>query len=120
MPTPDPYWTDGRGCRLLPKPCRKCGANVGSMPLRLENLHRLGWQPYTVQSFQSWYGHRQESARSPREDGSVPGSVAHCNRCSHSGDRVPPLGARLAGGHARLTDCLRPSDIPNSRIWVHE
>jgi len=27
------------------------------MPLRVENLRHLGWQPYTVQSYQSWCGH---------------------------------------------------------------
>jgi len=41
------------------------------MPLRVENLRNLGWQPYTVQSHQSWCGHRQEIIPFPREDGSV-------------------------------------------------
>ena len=31
----------------------------------------LGWQPYAVQSFRSWRGHRQEIIPFPREDGSV-------------------------------------------------
>lgn len=68
---PDPYWTDGKGRRLPPKPCPKCGANVGPMPLRVEHLRHLGWQPYTVQSYQSWCRHRQEVIPFPREDGSV-------------------------------------------------
>jgi hypothetical protein len=71
MPTPGPYWTDEHGRRLPPKPCPKCGANVGPMPLRVEHLRHLGWQPYTVQSYQSWCGHRQEIIPFPREDGSV-------------------------------------------------
>jgi hypothetical protein len=49
--TPDPYWADQDGRRLPKKPCPKCGANVGPMPLRVENLRHLGWQPYTVQSY---------------------------------------------------------------------
>jgi hypothetical protein len=36
-----PFWTDGHG--LPTKPCPRCGANVGPMPLRVENLHHLGW-----------------------------------------------------------------------------
>jgi hypothetical protein len=69
MATPDPYWTDGRGNRLPKKPCPKCGANVGPMPLRVENLRHLGWQPYTVQSYQSWCGHTQEIIPFPRGSG---------------------------------------------------
>ncbi len=42
------------------KPCPKCRANVAPMPLRVEHLRHLGWQPYTVQSYQSWCGHTQE------------------------------------------------------------
>jgi len=38
MPTPDPYWNDKLGQRLPEKPCPKCGANVGPMPLRVEHL----------------------------------------------------------------------------------
>jgi hypothetical protein len=49
MATPDPYWTDGRGNRLPPKPCPKCGANVGPMPLRVERLRNLGWRAYRAQ-----------------------------------------------------------------------
>ncbi len=71
MATPDPYWTDGHGRRLPTKPCPRCGANVGPMPLRVENLRHLGWQPYTVQSYQSWCGHTQETIPFPRADGSV-------------------------------------------------
>ncbi len=71
MPTPNPYWRDAQGWRLPPNPCPKCGANVGPMPLRVENLRHLGWQPYTVQGFQSWCGHRQEIIPFPRADGSV-------------------------------------------------
>ena len=37
----------------------------------MENLQHLGWQPYTVQSFQSWCGHRQEIIPFPRANGSV-------------------------------------------------
>jgi hypothetical protein len=33
------------------------------MPLRVENLHHLGWEPYTVQTYQSWCGHTQEIIR---------------------------------------------------------
>jgi hypothetical protein len=67
----NPYWTDGHGRRLPNKPCPRCGANVGPMPLRVENLRHLGWQPYTVQSYQSWCGHTQEIIPFPRADGSV-------------------------------------------------
>jgi hypothetical protein len=35
MARPDPYWTDGRGNRLPKKPCPRCGANVGPIPLRV-------------------------------------------------------------------------------------
>jgi hypothetical protein len=31
-----PFWTDGHGRRLPKKPCPRCGANVGPMPLRVE------------------------------------------------------------------------------------
>jgi hypothetical protein len=48
MATPDPYWLDEHGRRLPKKPCLKCGANVGPMPLRVENLRHLGWEAYTV------------------------------------------------------------------------
>ncbi len=65
MATPDPYWTDGRGNRLPKTPCPKCGANVGPMPLRVEQAH------YRVQSYQSWCGHTQELIPFPRADGSV-------------------------------------------------
>src|SRR5260370_5228828 len=71
MATPDPYWTDGRGNRLPKKPCPRCGANVGPMPLRVEHLRHLGWAPYRVQSYQSWCGHTQEIIPFPRADGSV-------------------------------------------------
>jgi hypothetical protein len=54
MATPDPYWTDGHWRRLPPQPCPWCGA-----------------QPYTVQSYQSWCGHRQEIIPFPRADGKV-------------------------------------------------
>ena len=30
------------------------------MARRIETLRHLGWQPYTVQNFPSWCGHRQE------------------------------------------------------------
>ena len=62
---------DERGRRLPKNPCPKCGANVGPMPLRVEHLRHLGWQPYTVRSYQSWCGHTQEVIPFPREDGSV-------------------------------------------------
>ena len=65
MPTPK------HGRRLPKKACPKCGANVGPMPLRVENLRHLGWDPYTVQSYQSWCGHTQEIIPFPRADGSV-------------------------------------------------
>ena len=35
---------------------------------RVEPLRHLGWQPYTVESCQSWCGHTQESIPFPRED----------------------------------------------------
>ena len=41
------------------------------MPLRVENLRHLGWEPYTVQRYQSWCGHTQETIPFPRADGSV-------------------------------------------------
>src|SRR6266851_1637129 len=47
-PVAAPYWTAGRGRRLPKKPCSRCGANVGPMPLRVENLRHLGWKPYTA------------------------------------------------------------------------
>jgi hypothetical protein len=62
----DPFWTDRHGNRLPLKPCPKCGANVGPMPLRVENLRHLGWQPYMVQNYQSWCGHAQEIIPFPR------------------------------------------------------
>ncbi len=71
MPTPEPYWTDGQGRRLPPKPCLKCGANVGPMPLRVEHLRHLAWEPYMLQSYQIWRGHRQEIIPFPQSDGSV-------------------------------------------------
>src|SRR5262249_42933217 len=71
MPFPNPIWRDSEGRRLPPHPCPKCGQNRGPMPLRVENLRHLGWQPYTVQSFQSWCGYLQEIIPFPREDGSV-------------------------------------------------
>jgi len=37
----------------------------------MEHLRHLGWQPYTVQSFQSWCGHRPEMLTWPQSDGSV-------------------------------------------------
>lgn len=67
----DPYWTDGTGRRLPPKPCPKCGANVGPMPLRVEHLRHLGWEPDAVQTYQSWCGHTQEIIPFPRADGWV-------------------------------------------------
>ena len=33
----------------------------GADAVRVEHLRHLGWQPYTVQSFQSWFGHTQEN-----------------------------------------------------------
>ncbi len=42
----------------------------GSPSVR-HDAKRLGWQPYTVQSFQSWCGRRQEILPFPRDDGSV-------------------------------------------------
>jgi len=45
----DPYWVDERGRRLPKKPCPKCGANVGPMPLRAEHLRNLGWRVYRAQ-----------------------------------------------------------------------
>jgi hypothetical protein len=71
MAKPDPYRMDEHGCRLPKKPCPKCGSNVGPMPLRVEHLRHLGWQPYTVQSDQSWCGHTQEITPFPRADWSV-------------------------------------------------
>jgi hypothetical protein len=71
MPTPDSYWTDGRGNRLPKTPCPRYGANVGPMPLRVENLRHVGWEAYRVVSYQSWCGHTQEAIPFPRQDGSV-------------------------------------------------
>src|SRR5260370_8922458 len=65
----NPFWTDGKGNRLPTKPCPRCGANVGPMSLRVENLRHLGWEPYTVQSYQSWCGHTQAVIPFPRPDG---------------------------------------------------
>jgi len=61
MAKPDPYWVDEHGRPLPKKPCPRCGANVGPMPLRVEHLGHVGWQPYTVQRYQSWCGHTQDS-----------------------------------------------------------
>ena len=41
------------------------------MPLRVEHLRHLGWQPYAVQTYQSWCGHGQEIIPFPQPDGSV-------------------------------------------------
>jgi hypothetical protein len=41
------------------------------MPLRVEHSSHVGWQPYTVQRYQSWCGHTQEIILFPRVDGSV-------------------------------------------------
>jgi hypothetical protein len=41
------------------------------MPLLVEDLHYLGWRPYTMQSYQSWCGHTQEVIPFPREESSV-------------------------------------------------
>jgi hypothetical protein len=71
MPTPDPYWTDGKGRRLPPKPCPKCGANVGPMPLRVEHLRHIGWQAYRVESYVNRCGHSQEIIPLPLPDGHV-------------------------------------------------
>ena len=51
VPFPNPIWRDSQGRRLPPHPCPKCGQNRGPMPLRVEHLQHLGWQPYAVQSF---------------------------------------------------------------------
>ena len=67
----DPFWVDEHGHRLPKKPCPKCSANVGPMPLRVEHLRNLGWQPYTVQRYQSWCGHGQEIIPIPQPDGTV-------------------------------------------------
>jgi hypothetical protein len=67
----DPYWVDEHEKRLPPNPYPKCGANVGPMPLRVEHLRHLGWEPFTVQSYQSWCGHTQEVIPWPRAGGLV-------------------------------------------------
>ncbi len=104
MPTPDPYWTDGKGRRLPPKPCRKCGDNVGPMPLRVEPLRHLGWQPYTEHSYQSSCGHRLEIIPFPLADGRV--------------RFVPVVGeARKSGGRSehRKSRLARRQDPPARR-----
>jgi hypothetical protein len=53
MVTTDPYWTDGHGRRLPTKPCPRCGANVGPMPLRVEHLRHAGWRAYNVERYQN-------------------------------------------------------------------
>jgi len=67
----DPYWTDEHGRRLPKKPCPRCGANVGPIPLRVEHLSHLGWRAYQVERYQNWCGHGQEVIPVPLPDGGV-------------------------------------------------
>jgi hypothetical protein len=67
----NPRWRDEHGRLLPPEPCPRCGANRGPLRLRVEHLRHLGWEPYTVQSFQSSCGHTQEVIPFPLADGRV-------------------------------------------------
>jgi len=81
------------------------------MPLRVENLRYLGWQPYTVQSFQSWCGHRQEIIPFPREDGSVlfidvVGCAAACADHADTHSRPQPQEQVTSQRDSSVTRCL--------------
>ncbi len=52
-----PFWTDEHGRRLPDVPCPRCGANVGPLRLRVENLRNLGWCAFQVERYQNWCGH---------------------------------------------------------------
>ncbi len=66
-----PYWVDEHGRRLPKQPCPRCGANVGPLRLRVENLRNLGWHAFQVERYQSWCGHGQEIIPIPQSDGTV-------------------------------------------------
>jgi hypothetical protein len=110
MATPDPYWTDGHG-NLLPKnPCPKCGANVGPMPLRVEHLRNLGWQPYEVQRYQWGWNGRPSGMRINLAGFS---RTACYPRRGCSGDGLPGRlavsGAHVLGHEAEPTDLRKPN-----------
>ncbi len=64
----NPYWTDGR---LPKKPLSEVRLECGPNASARRAPAALGLEPYTVQTYQSWCGHTQESILFPRVDGSV-------------------------------------------------
>jgi hypothetical protein len=99
------------GKRRLPKkPCPKCGANVGPMPLRVENLRHLGWEPYTVQPFAT----SSLSTRAPLA-GSSSGGTRRTGSSSFGTLTGRPSGGPVRG-HACLGGSMRSSASSHTRV----
>jgi hypothetical protein len=39
-----PIWRDERGRRRPTRPCPRCGSDIPVLRLRIEDVHRVGWQ----------------------------------------------------------------------------
>jgi hypothetical protein len=63
-------WLDEFGNRRPTRPCPRCGTVIpAALRLRVEDVRRVGWQPYTPAQYVEWCGHAQEVIPIPQRDG---------------------------------------------------
>jgi hypothetical protein len=64
-----PIWLDEFGKRRPVRPCLRCGREAPIHHFRLQDLRRLGWQPFAPAEFVNWCGHAQEFVPIPEAEG---------------------------------------------------
>jgi hypothetical protein len=65
-----PIWRDESGEPRPVRPCSRCGREAPIFRLRLDDVRRNGWSPFTPAAFVNWCGHAQEFVPIPQADGS--------------------------------------------------
>jgi hypothetical protein len=64
-----PIWYDEFGKRRPVRPCARCGQDAPILRLHVEDVRRVGWQPFVPAQYVEWCGHGQKVVPIPQRDG---------------------------------------------------